>query len=120
MLSHSTDPANHLLEVTINGKITRDDFVNLINTIETPLAEWSDIRVLKRIDKISGIEFGALVEDFKFAWNNFKHIKKVKKVAVVTNLDWLENVSEALAGLFSIEVKVFEQDEMDQARSWLK
>ena len=119
MITHHVDSKNHIIEVTIAGKVSREDINGAIQNIEGPIQEWPEIRVLKRIDSFDGIEWQALVDDLKFAYNNFSNYKKIKKVAVVTEKDWVENLTKIMAPLFSAEVKIFEDDDVEKARTWL-
>jgi ABC-type transporter Mla MlaB component len=120
MLNYSIDQENHIIEVTISGKITKDELTKMIGEIESPLKEWNEVRILKRIDSFGGMEFAAIADDLKFAYNNFNHLKKMKKVAVVTDTEWIEKISGFFSSFFPGEVKLFEQEDIEKARTWLK
>ena len=47
------------------------------------------------------------------------HIKGWKKVAIVSDADWLENSVKAFQWLIPGDVKVFETDDVDDAKKWL-
>lgn len=119
MLSHYVDQKNHLIEVTISGKVTKEEFEKVIQEIQGPFETWPEIRLLKRVDSFEGIEFSALINDFKFFFQNLGNLKKIKKTAVVTDKDWVENLSEWLGPIFSGEVRVFENEDIEKARTWL-
>ncbi len=120
MLNYNVDPENHVIEVTISGKITKEELTKMISEIETPLKEWEEIRILKRFDSFGGMEIAALSDDLKFAYNNFAHYKKIKKVAVVTDTDWIEKLSGFFSNFFSGEVQIFEQEDIEKARAWVR
>jgi predicted HAD superfamily phosphohydrolase len=120
MLSSYIDNENHIIEMTIADKITKDELVKVMEEIQGPLNEWDDFKVLKRIDSFSGMEVGAVVEDFNFAFENYSNLKKLKKAAVVTDKEWIENVTEFFSPIYPAEVKVFESEDIEEARSWLR
>ncbi len=119
MLTYHISPENYLIEVTVSGKIASDELKKTITEIDGPFKNWPEIRLLKRIDSFEGIEWQALVDDLKFAFQNFKNFKKIKKVAVVSDKDWIENISKWLGPIFAGEVKVFENEDIEKARTWL-
>jgi hypothetical protein len=59
---------------------------------------------------------GAVWADTKLWAQN---LKAWKKVAIVSDADWLENSVKAFGWLMPGEVKVFETDDLDDAKEWL-
>jgi hypothetical protein len=59
---------------------------------------------------------GAMWADTKL-WA--QHLKAWKKIAIVSEADWLENSVKAFGWLIPGEVKVFETDDLDDAKEWL-
>jgi SpoIIAA-like len=59
---------------------------------------------------------GAVWADAKLWVGN---LKGFKKVALVSDADWLENGVKAFHWLMPGEVKVFETDDVDDAKKWL-
>lgn len=120
MLTHHLDPENHIVEITIDGKVSREELTEALEAFDTLLNEWEDIRVLKRVDSFKGMELMAWVDDFRFAFENIKNYKKIKKVALVTDKEWIENIAKFTQFLTPGEVKVFENEDIDEARVWLQ
>ena len=48
----------------------------------------------------------------------FRHHSALKRLAVVTNKDWLIHVLHALAWMVPGQFKVFGMDELDRAAQW--
>jgi hypothetical protein len=120
MLTHSIDEQNKILEITISGKITRDELTKVINDFRSPFENWDEIRILKRVDSFSGIELMALIDDFKFLFSNLDNMKKIKKAALVTDKEWIEKISEVMISVLPYESKIFENEDIEDARAWLK
>ena len=67
-------------------------------------------------DDLEGYTGGAAWQDAKMGVENFASFEKV---AVVTDSDRLEKAVKALGWLMPGEVKVFDDDEQDDAVKWL-
>ena len=49
----------------------------------------------------------------------FKNLKGWERLAIVSDVDWLENAVKAFGWLMPGEVKVFESDDVRDAKQWL-
>ena len=116
MIAYSTDEQNRIFEITINGRIDKEDFSPLIADLERKIAEWGDVRVLKIVKSVGSITPAVLVDDLKFG---AKHFRSFTRVAAVTDNAWVSKVAAALGPLFPGDVKVFGADELAEARRWL-
>jgi SpoIIAA-like len=99
------------------GKVTEEDYRDvLVPAISTAL-ERNDVRLLYVLDEDFGsYSPGAMWADTKL-WA--QHLKAWKKIAIVSDADWLENSVKAFGWLIPGEVKVFETDDIDDAKEWL-
>jgi hypothetical protein len=99
------------------GKVTEDDYRDVLVPAVSAALERGDVRLLY----VLGREFdsyspGALWADTKLLAGNRK---AWKKVAIVSDADWLENSVKAFGWLMPGQVKVFETDEVHDAKEWL-
>jgi hypothetical protein len=79
--------------------------------------ERGDVRLLYVLgEDFDSYSAGALWADTKLLAENRK---AWKKVAIVSDADWLENSVKAFGWLMPGEVKVFETDEVHDAKEWL-
>ena len=120
MLDHKIDNENHILEFHISGHISREELGKAISALEAPLNDWEEVFVLKKVDSFSGMDIGAWYDDFKFAFENFGKYKKIKKAALVTDKQWMAQLSNITKPLIPGEVKVFSNDQYEEALGWLK
>jgi SpoIIAA-like len=99
------------------GKVTDDDYRTvLLPAIEAAL-ERDDVRLLYVLgEDFESYSPGAMWADTKL-WA--QHLKAWQKVAIVSDADWLENSVKAFGWLVPGEVKVFETDDIDDAKEWL-
>ncbi len=120
MLTHHIDKDNHILEITVGGDIEREELQKTLQELEGPLDTWEEIRLLKRVDSFPSMDLQSWMQDLKFGFENFSNYKKIKKYAIVTDKEWIEKIIEKIEFLLPGEVKVFENEDIEEARSWLK
>jgi SpoIIAA-like len=102
--------------VEASGKITEEDYRDvLVPTVEAALAT-GDVRLLYVLDEGSEYSAGAMWADSKL-WT--KHLKSWSRVAVVSDAEWLERSIHAFGWMMPGEIKVFEPDDVDDAKAWL-
>jgi SpoIIAA-like len=99
------------------GKVTDDDYANVLAPAVTAAAERGDVRLLYVLgEDFDSYSAGAMWADSKLL---AQHRKAWKRVAVVSDADWLENSVKAFGWLMPGEVKVFETDDVRDAKAWL-
>jgi hypothetical protein len=99
------------------GKVTEDDYRDVLVPAVSAALERQDVRLLYILgDDFDSYSPGALWADTKFVAG---HREGWKKVAIVSDADWLENSIKAFGWLMPGEIKVFETDEVDDAKKWL-
>jgi hypothetical protein len=99
------------------GKVTDDDYRDVLVPAVTAAAEQGDVRLLYVLGKdFDSYTAGAMWADTKLVT---QHRKAWKRVAIVSDADWLENSVKAFGWMMPGEVKVFETDEIRDAKVWL-
>lgn len=99
------------------GTVTEDDFrVVLVPAVQAALAR-GDTRLLY----VFGDDFDSF--SLQAAWAQARalagHRKSWAKVAVVSDEDWIEHGGEAFDWLMPGDLRVFDDDDLDEARAWL-
>lgn len=118
MLEIITDLPERVLGVRASGKITADDYREvLVPAVEKRLASHAKVRLLyiigNEFDSFSG---GAAWEDAKVGMS---HFTSFDRVAVVSDIDWIEGMVKAFGFALPGEVRTFDLDEYEDARSWI-
>jgi hypothetical protein len=99
------------------GKVTEEDYKNVLLPAISSAVERTDVRLLYVVgDDFDSYSPGAVWADTKL-WAG--HPRAWKRVAIVSDADWLENGVKAFGWLVPGEVKVFETDDLDDAKEWL-
>jgi hypothetical protein len=99
------------------GEVTSEDYRDvLVPLLEEALAKGG-ARLLYVMDEGTTFKAGALFADAKFGLG---HLKGWERLAVVSDADWLENAIKAFGWMMPGEVKVFDDDDLDDAKRWLR
>jgi hypothetical protein len=104
----------------ISGRLTREEYFRILDPVR---------ELLERGDKVSflivtepdfhGLDLGALWEDLKALGSvGLKHRSSWNRLAVVTDKDWMRHAISAFGWLSPGELRVFEPDELEQAKAW--
>ena len=104
----------------VDGKLQREDIDRAYAELDRTLASAEKIRVYAEVDSLSGTP-GALWEDLRQGFQHWNVIPRIEKVAVVTDLGWVRNVTELEDKLFrGMDMRVFPLARAAEARSWIQ
>lgn len=100
------------------GEVTSDDYDNaLVPAIQAQREKFGSVRFLYVLgDDFEGYSGGAMWDDAKLG---FDHPRSWEKVAIVTDSDWIERSVKALGWMIPGEIKVFDDDDLDDAKEWI-
>ena len=118
MIEVITDLPDRVLGLKASGEVTAEDYRNvLVPALEEKLTKHKKARLLYVFDdEFGGYTGGAAWEDAKVG---MKHLTAFERVAVVTDIDWVENMVKAFGFAMPGEVRVFDDDDLDDARQWI-
>ena len=118
MIELMHDLPDNVLGFTARGEVTSEDYKSvLIPALEEKLSQKKRVRLLYVLDEdFEHYSPGAAWEDAKVG---MKHLSSFDRVAVVTDVDWLETAVKALGFIVPCEVRVFDDDDLDDARTWI-
>ena len=108
--------SKNVVGILIDSDVNAQLIEEVQEVINDRLQENETINLLIEIRPENKISFNALIKDLKF---KAEHAKKFKKIAVVTDLNWFQNVMEIKDLLMEAEVKSFEPKYRLKAMSWI-
>ena len=119
MIEVLTDMPAGVAGIRVSGRIEKADLRAFKPTMDDMLGT-DEIRFVEVIDDdYSGFGSGALLEDFKLGFGSmFRHYKAFRRVAVVTDKEWMVHTLHALAWMVPGEVKLFGLGELEAAKQW--
>jgi hypothetical protein len=116
MITLLEDLPDGVVGLRASGEVTAEDYRDvMVPALDEALARGG-VRLLYVLDEHTKFSPGALFADAKVA---VRHLKGWERLAVVSDADWLENSVKAFGWMMPGEVKVFDDDDIDQATAWL-
>jgi len=117
MLDYREDPHSDLIEITVDGRIGKDEFEGIAARLEAAIARHGKVRVLEVVKSLGGVEPSAFWADLKFG---LRHLNDFSRCAVVTDKRWIEWLAKAMDPLVACEIRHFPPEQIDAARAWLR
>ena len=116
MITYYEVSETNIIEVTVDGKITAQDFDELVEKFEAAMERHGKVRVLEHVKSFGGMPLSKWWEDFKFG---IKHWRDVERAAVVADKKWIELWTKVVKPFVKCEVRYFASAEIEEARQWL-
>jgi hypothetical protein len=119
MIEVLTDMPEGVTGIRVSGQIRGDDLRELKPLMEEML-NTGEIRIVEVIaSDYEGFGPGGLAEDLKLGFGAlFRHHSAFRRVAVVSDKEWVAHILHALAWLVPGELAIFNLDELDRAKEW--
>ncbi len=105
--------------IRVSGRLGGDELRELKPTMEG-LLKAGEIRLVEVIaSDYQGFGPGGLVEDLKLGLGTvLPHHSAFKRIAIVSDLDWVAHVLHALAWIVPGELAVFGLEQFERAKEW--
>jgi hypothetical protein len=105
-----------LMWVEIDGRVTREDYALLAESMRQQIEESGSISFLIRLRQIDGVEPGVVWDDLKFTLGN---LGKMGRIAVVGDKRWAAWLARTGDALTPAEVRHFPSEHEETAWDWL-
>jgi hypothetical protein len=118
MIAQLSGFPDDVLAFGYSGHITKADYdVVLLPAVRAALARSKGIRIYcENSTDFSGFEPGAVWEDLKIGLG---HLTRWDRVAVVTDVHWLEHTTRFISFLVPGQIKTFPASHAAEARAWV-
>lgn len=105
--------------IRVSGRLRGDELRDVKPKLEE-LLRTGEIRIVEVIaPDYEGFGPGGFVEDLKLGFGAvFPHHSAFKRIAVVSDKDWVAHVLHALAWMIPGDLAVFGLDELERAKEW--
>ena len=102
-----------------DDEVTATDYETvLFPAIEAALKKSKDLKVLCRLgENFKSFKLGALKDDMEIG---LKYYRDWKRIAFVSDNEWMNHAVKAFLFLVPAKVKIFESKNMKEAIKWLK
>jgi hypothetical protein len=104
----------------ISGRITRDEYFEILNPIREQLERGEKVSFLiETAPDFQGLDLGALWEDVKVAGSvGLRYRSSWERLAVVTDKEWMRHGIAAFGWVIPGEIRVFEPGALEAAKAW--
>ena len=106
-----------VLDVTVAGKITAEDYESLVPRLESEIEQHDEIRVLFDMREMEGVEPRAVWENLKF---DLEHRADYERVAVVGDERWHDWATQLFKPIAEGAVRYFDVGQRDEAIAWVQ
>lgn len=104
------------IAVEFEGKATKEDAQKLDERAKENFGDDRKFNIFALIHDVDGSTLKGMAEGFK---TDAKHWKQYRKIAVVSDRDWIKKAGSLGDYLPGIEVKHFEKSQQDEAWKWI-
>ena len=111
------DSHDHVVGISVEGKLTKEDYDVLIPFFENRITEFGGMSLLCDMTQFTGIEVSAFWEDFKFS---IQHLRDFKRIAIVGDQRWLDWYTTIMNPLLKTELYYFPLALINDAWEWVK
>jgi hypothetical protein len=100
----------------VTDRVTAEDFRDVVLPAIDEAAKSGEVRFVIAIPEFHGMTPGALWQDLRIAFENFR---KWKRIALITDIEWMHHMTTLFGWMTPGEVKTFKMSEHDQAVTWV-
>ena len=104
----------NILDIHIKGEVDAEDYESLRPVLERMTTEFAKVHLLMTAESMD-MTPGAMWADLKMS----KHLGDLGRMAIVTNKDWLEQMTDVADALPGLELRQFEPEQRAAALDWL-
>ena len=112
-----TRDEGNLVTVRATGKLTQEDYDQLIPAWERVIAEKGSMRMLFVMEDFHGWEPGAAWDDFRFGTS---HSAQVERVAMVGEKKWQRWLTKIGSVFLHERVRYFDLPDLAAAERWVR
>ncbi len=119
MIELLPDMPDGVIGIRVSGRLRGDELRELEPAINKML-KTGNIRIVEVISSdYEGFGPGGLLEDLKLGFGTvWPHHSSFKRIAVVTDKEWIAHTLHAIAWIVPGEIRVFGLGELEPAKHW--
>jgi hypothetical protein len=119
MIEVLTDMPEGVAGIRVSGRLKGED-LREFKPVMAGLLHADEIRLVEVISNdYEGFGPGGLVEDLKLGFGAlFQNHSKFKRIAVVSDKEWVTHTLHALAWMVPGELALFSLDDIERAKKW--
>ncbi len=106
--------------LSASGELTKDDYQRVLEPALQEAADAGGIRLVFTLTDFHGLAPGAWVDDVRTGLRAWIHDRAAwQRMAFVTDVEWVGKATRAFAWMAPGELRVFEIEELEEAKAWV-
>jgi hypothetical protein len=121
MVERMDDMPAGVIGLRASGKLTKEDYTEVLEPALKEALDSSEARVVFVLTDFDGLDLDATFEDIKTGLGvELAHRKEWKRLALVTDVDWVARAMRMFAWAMPGELEVYDElDKLEEAKSWV-
>ena len=116
MIKELSDMPSGVIGFEASGKMRAEDYRDVVLPALERAAAAGEVRFVIVMRDFGGMSGGALWQDLKVG---FEHLRKWKRVALVTDIEWMKHMTSLFGWMTPGEVKIFSLAQQGEAIEWV-
>jgi hypothetical protein len=110
------EAGTNIIELTLSGKLTREDYENFVPELERLIKEHGKLRMICNLKDFHGWTVSAVWEDIKFDW---RHFSDIERVAFIGDKRWEAGMATFCKPFTKATVRYFDVADAANAMEWI-
>jgi len=116
MIQELSDLPEGVIGFEASGKIRAEDYRDVVLPALERAAAAGEVRFVIVMPDFDGMSGGALWQDLKVG---VEHFRAWKRIALVTDIDWMKHMTSLFGWMTPGEVKIFSLAQQGEAIEWV-
>ena len=120
MVERIEDMPDGVVGLRASRKLTKDDYTGVLEPALNEAMDSGEARVVFVLTDFEGLELGAMPEDVRTGLGvEFAHRQEWRRLALVTDVDWVARAMRMFAWAMPGELGVYEDlGDLEKAKRW--
>ena len=116
MIKELSDMPSGVIGFEASGKMRAEDYRDVVLPALERAAAAGEVRFVIVMPDFDGMSGGALWQDLKVG---VEHFRAWKRIALVTDIDWMKHMTSLFGWMTPGEVKTFSRAQQGEAIEWV-
>lgn len=116
MIKELSEVPPNVIGFEVSGKVQAEDFRDVVLPAFEKAAKTGEYRAVIVIPEFEGMSGSALWQDLKIG---IPHLRGWKRIALVTDIDWITHVTQLFGWMTPGDVKLFALSQRADAIDWV-
>lgn len=116
MIKQLNDAPPGVIGFEVSGRIEAEDYRDVVLPALERAAQSGEVRFVIIMPGFHGMSAGAVWQDLKIG---IEHLRAWKRIAVVTDVDWIHHLTNLFGWMTPGETKTFSLEQRQEAMAWV-